>query len=222
MTADGSISDSAQPARASRKRVALRWGLWGVLSMPPTVLLHELGHFLVFWGLGFPGAALHYGSAGYSGSGDFSRAVMEDDLAAAAEVAPVWGVATATAMGLVATYLVVFACCWLCAKWKAHPLLIAMGYLSNARIGAALIALALPIFGVAARGRCDECWLERLTGIPLAVWVLPGVVSLVGAGIFLWKYFPRENRWVAVTAVTLGMGVGVAFWANVLGPLVLP
>ena len=77
MTADGSISDSAQPARASRKRVALRWGLWGVLSMPPTVLLHELGHFLVFWGLGFPGAALHYGSAGYSGSGDFSRAVME-------------------------------------------------------------------------------------------------------------------------------------------------
>ena len=54
MTADGSISDSAQPARASRKRVALRWGLWGVLSMPPTVLLHELGHFLVFWGLGFP------------------------------------------------------------------------------------------------------------------------------------------------------------------------
>ena len=48
---------------------------------------------------------------------------MEDDLAAAAEVAPVWGEATATAMGLVATYLVVFACCWLCAKWKAHPCL---------------------------------------------------------------------------------------------------
>ena len=222
MATDSASVEGSQSAPVSRKQVALRWGLWGVLSMPPTVLLHELGHFLVFWGLGFPGAALHYGSAGYSGSGDFFRAVIEDDLAAAAEVAPVWGVATALAMGLVATYLVVFACCWLCAKWKAHPLLIAMGYLSNVRIGVALIALALPIFGVAARGRCDECWLERLTGIPLAVWALPGVVSLVGAGIFLWKYFPRENRWVAVTGVTLGMGMGVVFWAGFLGPLVLP
>lgn len=69
---------------------------------------------------------------------------------------------------------------------------------------------------------CDECWLERITGIPLAVLALPGVVSLVWAGIFLWKYFPREHRWVAVTAVVLGMGTGVAVWGNLLGPLVLP
>ena len=222
MTADGSISDGAQPARASRKRVALRWWFWGAVSAPPTILVHELGHFLVFWGLGFPGAVLHYGSASFSGSDDFGRAVLEGDFAAAAEVAPVWGVTTMFAMGLVATYVVVLACCFLCAKWKAHPVLVAMGYLSNFRITAALGVLVLPIFGARIEAGCDECWLERITGIPLAVWALPGVVSLVGAGIFLWKYFPRENRWVAVTAVVLGMGMGVVFYAGFLGPLVLP
>ena len=41
----------------------------------------------------------------------------------------------------------------------------------------------------------------------------------MGAGIFLWKYFPRENRWVAVTAVVLGMGTGVGVWAGLPGAL---
>ena len=222
MATDSASVEGSQPAPVSRKQVALRWGLWGVLSMPPTVLLHELGHFLVFWGLGFPGAVLRYGSADYAASGDFGRAVLEGNLSAAAEAAPVWGVTTGLAMGLAATYVVVFACCTLCAKWKAHPVLVAMGYLSNFRITAALGVLVLPIFGVRIEAGCDECWLERITGIPLAVWAAPGVVSLVVAGIFLWKYFPRRNRWVPVTAVVLGMGMGVVFWAGFLGPLVLP
>ena len=184
----------------------MRWWLWGVISAPPTVLVHELGHFLVYWGLGFPGAVLRYGSAS-AGDG--------------ASVAPVWQ-ATALAMGLAATYVVVFACCTLCAKWKAHPVLVAMGYLSNVRITAALGVLVLPIFGVRIEAGCDECKLEGITGIPLAVWALPGVVSLVVASIFLWKYFPRRNRWVAVTALVLGMGMGVVLWAGFLGPLLLP
>lgn len=137
----GAANDDSRPAAAVRKQVGLRWWIWGAVSAPPTILLHELGHFLVYRGMGFPGAALHYGSAGYRGSGAFFRAVMEGDLAAAAESASVWGVATALAMGLVATYVVVFACCYLCAKWKPHPLLVAMGYLSNVRIVAALLVL---------------------------------------------------------------------------------
>ena len=121
MATESAIAESSPPGARSWKRVALRWWLWGALSVPPAALLHELGHFLVFWSLGLPGAALHYGSAGFNRSGVFFNAVMKGDLAAAAEVAPVWGVATALAMGLVATYAVVFACCTLCAKWKATP-----------------------------------------------------------------------------------------------------
>ncbi len=147
---------------------------------------------------------------------------MKGDLAAAAEVAPVWGVATALAMGLVATYAVVLACCTLCAKWKAHPLLVAMGYLSNLRIFAALIAVVLTLGGARVNAVCDECWLERITGIPLAVLALPGVISLVGAAIWLWRYFPRDHRRVAVGAMCLGIAMGLAFYAGFLGPLVLP
>ena len=222
MATDSTIVESFSPGARSWKRVALRWWLWGALSVPPAALLHELGHFLVFWSLGLPGAALHYGSAGFNRSGVFFNAVMKGDLAAAAEVAPVWGVATALAMGLVATYAVVLACCTLCAKWKAHPLLVAVGYLSNLRIFAALIAVALTLGGARVNAVCDECWLERITGIPLAVLALPGVISLVGAAIWLWRYFPRDHRRVAVGAMSLGIAMGLAFYASFLGPLLLP
>ena len=69
---------------------------------------------------------------------------------------------------------------------------------------------------------CDECWLERITGIPLAVLALPGVISLVGAAIWLWRYFPRDHRRVAVGAMCLGIAMGLAFYAGFLGPLILP
>ena len=222
MATERTIAESSPPGARSWKRVALRWWLWGALSVPPAALLHELGHFLVFWSLGLPGAALHYGSAGFNRSGVFFNAVMKGDLAAAAEVAPVWGVATALAMGLVATYAVVFACCTLCAKWKPHPLLVAMGYLSNLRIFAALIAVVLTLGGARVNAVCDECWLERITGIPLAVLALPGVISLVGAAIWLWRYFPRDHRRVAVGAMCLGIAMGLAFYGSFLGPLLLP
>ncbi|MDE2881996.1 MAG: hypothetical protein OXP70_09105 [Acidobacteriota bacterium] len=202
--------------------MAVRWWFWGMVSTPPAALFHEFGHFLVFWSLGLPGAALHHGSAGFTGLGDFFRAVREGDLAGAAEIAPVWGVALSLAMGLVATYVMVFACCCLCAKWRAHPLLVAMGYMSNLRILAALLAIGVRLIGVRASAGCDECWLERITGVPLAVWALPGVVSLVWAGIFLWKYFPRQHRWVAVTATGVGIGTGLGVWGGLLGPLLLP
>lgn len=222
MATDNAIGEGAQPRPSSRRQVALRWWFWGAVSTPPAAFLHEFGHFLVFWGLGLPGAALHYGSAGFTGLGDFFRAVREGDLAAAGEIAPVWVVVMSLSMGLVATYVVVFTCCYLCAKWKAHPLLVAMGYLSNLRIFAALLVLAVTLIGGRVNAGCDECWLERITGIPLAVWALPGVVSLVWAGSFLWKYFPQENRWIAVTAAGVGIGTGLGIWGGFLGPLLLP
>ena len=66
-------------------------------------------------------------------------------------------------MGLVATYSVVIACCCLCAKWRAHPLLVAVGYLSNLRIVGPMSIVLLEAFGASVRSGCDECVVSMLT-----------------------------------------------------------
>ena len=42
------------------------------------------------------------------------------------------------------------------------------------------------------------------------------------AAVWLWKHFPREHRWVALASIVVGKGMGAAFRANFLGPLLLP
>lgn len=213
---------SAEQAAAARRRTALRWGIAGVLAPPLTVLPHEMGHYLVYAWLGLPDATLHYGSATWTGSSAFWDAIRQGDHAAAAAIAPVSGVATGYAMGPVATYLVVLACCWLCAKWRPHPLLVAVGYLSNLRIVGPGSVVVLQILGYQVRSTCDECQLSALTGVPLGVLASIGLVSLIGAGIWLARYFPRRDRRIAVLSLALGFGLGSVVYAQLLGPLVLP
>ena len=59
-----------------------------MIAAPVAVLSHELGHFLTYWALDLAGATLHYSSASWSDSSTFHRFVLNGDIAAAAELAP--------------------------------------------------------------------------------------------------------------------------------------
>ncbi len=74
----------------------------GVIAAPVAVLSHELGHFLTYWALGLPGATLHYSSASCSDSSTFHRFVLSGDIAAEAELAPLWKGAAGLGMGATA------------------------------------------------------------------------------------------------------------------------
>ena len=118
----------------------------------------------------------------------------EGDLAGAAEIAPVWGVALSLSMGLAATCAVVFAMLLpVCKVEGAPPAWCRSGISPTSAFRPPCSCLVLPLFGASVNAGCDECWLRAdLPAFPLAVWALPGLVSLVWGGIFLWKYFPRR------------------------------
>ena len=203
-----------------RESIALRWGVGGLAAAPLSVLLHEFGHYLAYVALGLPGVTLHYASVSWTGSSELMRALMERDYAAAASIAPLSQVAVGMASGPVATYLVVAACCCLCAKWFPHPLFVAVGCLSNVRILGPLSVVVLQLLGT-VRSTCDECVLSALTGLPLALLVAPGLVSLVGAGWWLARYFPGGSRRLAAASMVAGFVVGTTVYGAYVGPLLL-
>ncbi len=215
-------STDACQEHPSRRRIALQWWLGGVVAAPVAVLSHELGHFLTFWALGLPGATLHYSSASWRDSDAFYRFVLSGDIAAAAELAPPWQAAAGLGMGLAATYAVVLAACLLCVKWRAHPAIVAIGYLSNIRIVAPVSIILLAAFGASVSSGCDECLLSLMTGVPLGVLTLLGIISLVASWWWLARYFPRGRRWTAVLSMCAGMLLGLVVYQSLLGPLLLP
>lgn len=207
--------------RVSRRAIALEWGFGGLLAAPFAILPHELGHYVVLLALGAPGLALHYSHVTWDLQ-EFWGAIRRADFAAADEIAPLWGVAAADAAGPLATYALVAACCWGCARWRPHPGLVAVALLAQARIVAGARHMAREAFGVSRPTNYDELRVAILTGIPVEVFVTFGLAVLLVSGAWLARRFPAGRRLAAAVAMLGGMGAGLFLYARVYGPWLLP
>ncbi len=203
-----------------RRTVALQWGLGGLLAAPFAVLPHELAHYLVLLVLGVPGLALHYSTVTWD-TQDFWEPIYRADFAAAAAVAPVWGVVVSDAVGPLVTYAIVAACCYGCGRWP-HPALVAVAFLAQFRIAAGVIHLVREALGMHRPTNYDELRVSLLTGIPVEAFVGFGVVVLLVSGVWLARCFPGGRRAVAVPSMMAGMAVSLYLYARVLGPWLLP
>ena len=206
---------------ASRRTVAVEWGLGGLLAAPFAVLPHELGHYVVLLALGVPGLALHYSTVTWDLQ-EFWEAIQRADFHAAAAVAPVWGVVISDAIGPLITYAIVAVCCYGCARWRPHPGLVAVALLAQVRIAAGVIHMVREALGAPRPTNYDELRVSILTGIPVEVFVTFGVVVLLVSGGWLARHFPAGRRLVSVFAMIAGMGAGMFLYARVLGPWLLP
>ena len=205
----------------SRLEVALRWGLGGLIAAPFAILPHEAGHYVVLLVLGVPDLALHHVAVTWDLQ-EFWEAIQRGDFDAAAAVAPVWAVALADAMGPLVTYAVVAGCCYGCARWRPHPALVAVAFLSQFRIRAGVRHLTREALGVDSPANYDELRVAILTGIPVELLVSFALLTLLVSGIWLAQFFPRGRRGTAVASMTGGMVVSLYLYAGVVGPWLLP
>lgn len=77
-------------AADSLRRTALRWFAGGLAAAPLGILPHEIGHYLVLLALGVPDLALHFVGVTWDLE-EFWAAVMREDYASAAAIAPLLG-----------------------------------------------------------------------------------------------------------------------------------
>lgn len=221
----GGIGSPAAGGRASAAptlpRTALRWFMAGLFAVPIAILPHEIGHYLVLLGLGVPELALHYAAVTWD-LREFWEAVLREDRASAAGVAPLWGVALSDAAGPLVTYGIVAACCCACAHWRAHPLLVAVGYVSQLRIWPGARHVFREMRGIESSANYDELRVAILTGIPVQILVGFALVVLVVTGLWLARCFPRERRVAAAVFMVAGTAAGVFVYFGHVGPWLLP
>ena len=213
----GSVSWSNEP---SALRTAATWAAWGALSFPLAVLLHELGHYLLYIAYDFRDPVLHYGSAGYANSEAFWRHLRAGDVAAAAAIVPPWQAGVATAAGLVSTYLTVAACVLL-ARRRPHPLIVGLGFVAPLRFLPSVIELVLALLGRNPRTGSDEEHVAAAWGIPEMPLHLLGVACLVAGWYLLFRAVPRSRR-RRVLPLIAGIIVGGVLYINLVGPWLLP
>ena len=213
------LGDGATPD--SRRALLIKWSLAGFAAGALAILPHELGHYLVYLAMDVPDLALHYETVTWD-SQEFWDAVRREDFAAAAAVAPVWGVALASAGGPLVTYAMVAACCYGCARWHPYPVLVTVGYLSPLRILVALGHGVRVLLGHDPAASYDEVRVAALTGIPVQLLVALGIIVIAISGVWLARYLPRGRRTVAVVSMLVGAVVSTGLYLGCVGPWLLP
>lgn len=153
---------------------------------------------------------------------EFWEAVLREDYETAAGVAPIWGVALSDAAGPLVTYGLVAACCCGCAYWRAHPLLVAVGYVSQLRIWPGARHVVFEMVGIESSAMYDELRVAVLTRIPVQILVGFALAVLLVTGIWLGRSLPRKRRVAACLSMAAGTAAGVFIYAGHVGPWLLP
>ena len=196
----------------------------GAIGFPIAVQLHEFGHFGAYVAFGFPDPTLRYASAGWSGSGEFTRLMRAGDVEAAAAIVEPWQHAIGSAAGPIVTYLTVIACVLAVRRYGPGPLslFLAVGLVAPLRWLIAIPILALKLTGERRLSNVDEGALAMVSGIPESLLLIPGLVCLVAGYWFLVRAIPVGKRIRTLTPTLAGVVLGGAVWAQWLGPLLLP
>jgi len=186
----------------------IAWFAAAVAAVPLTILTHELGHFLAGRAFNHPAVALHYASV----SSDAVKAGF-----------PPWQLATVAAAGPLVTIVTVLACCFLATRYRARPLIIALGLFAPVKFSVGLVFIYYWLTGVRnSTPNFDEFNVAKHAGIS------PLIPSLIGAAVLLVGWFwlvrsiPGTERVRALAALIAGMVAGLALYGRFVGPLLLP
>lgn len=203
-------------------RHALKWIGASAIAVPVAVLLHELGHLLAYVIFGFQGTELHYSSSTYSLEKTFWQQVYRGNLPAAASMIPLWKVGLATAAGIFITCAVTFVCWFFVAKKSPHPLVVALGIFSPVRFLSGIPTLLVWLSGKPVRAGTDEAHLAALTGIPVVLLIIAGVLFLLLAWVWLVRRIPKRQRRISLGGLVLGLAAGGILYFRLAGPWLLP
>jgi hypothetical protein len=220
MSSVAAISHSVRITSAWR--LAATWIGASVIAVPLGVLLHELGHFVVYWAFGFQGIALHYASATHTVEKTFWELVYNGKVGPAASLLPLWKVGLGTTVGILLTYVVTIACCIFAARKTPHPLVIALGIFAPVRFLSGLPTIVTILSGKTVWAQTDEAHLAVLTGIPLLLLNFAGLLVLVLAWIWLLRKIPKDHRWLSLASLVSGLALGMFVYFWLLGPRLLP
>ena len=220
----------ARPPGSAVKTAHLRDGSWwagmvgGAIAFPIAVLLHELAHFGAYAAFGFPDPVLRYASAGWSGSGEFTRLFRAGDVEAAAAIAEPWKEAVGAAAGPLVSYLVIIACVLAIRRFGPGPfsLVLGVGLVTPLRWLIAIPILALKLTGERRTSNTDEGWVAMITGIPESLLFILGLACLLLGYWFLVTAIPRDRRLRVLVPTSAGLVLGGLLWAQWLGPMLLP
>lgn len=175
----------------------------GIITLPFSIIIHELGHFITYYFFGASEVKLHA----------FSVSANKESLSSLQ-------IAIASIIGPIITYFtVVFAYFFIQKKYHPFWIILALGGLIGRLVN--FIYIYFRLAGYKPNPNFDEFNFSKSLGIePLFLSTITAILFLTIYTIFLKKAW-KENRLSEIGLIILSLISGVVVW-NFVGGLILP
>ncbi|WP_143960295.1 hypothetical protein [Litoribacter populi] len=185
---------------------------WPIIFVPITIMLHEMGHYIIGFMFQFPNLQLHYGSV--------SHTATELDF-------PPWQLALQASAGPLITILIASLPCYFATKREQNIFLISLGIVAPIRflIGSVYLFWIVIIFfsgGSMGASNFDEYNVASLTTIPLAFILIVETIFMLWTWWFLGNRIHKKGRIIFIASIIAGTSLGISLWLNIVGPILLP
>lgn len=199
-------------------KTVAEWFGAGLVSVPVTALLHELGHYAAAELLGWSDIAFHYSSVTLISGGPI----------VATPIHAAWKVAIIEIAGPAVSLAIIYIAASLSYRSSLHiagaalSLAAAVRFVFPLATGGILLLRAMARNRAAFHPNLDEFYFAENWGIPPFLVLLSSVLA-AGFGVFFMirSLWDREliSRFVSVV---LGIAAGFAIYSGFLGPRLLP
>ena len=213
------MENTTEPSGKVRFKLSLRQVALVTAIAPLGILLHEVGHFLAYWALGYD-ASLHATYAGVPNAKIFWQAMSKGDLDAARGIMDIQHAALGTGSAICVSYLMIVVGV-LGVRRFAHEGLSRVAFCGLALTASVRFLLISMFFPFGFMTLADEAKLAMAIGIPAAIPVFVGFLFMLLAFIGSFRFLPTENRVSDFGNALIGVIVGnIAY--GILGPIILP
>lgn len=188
----------------------VHWAAWPLVVSPAMILLHELGHLLAGFVLGFPDPTLHFSSVSH---GDISRR-------------PDWQFGIFGLAGPVVSAVFVVSGIGLSLRYPRMRLGYALAVTAVSRFFVGVPYTVANLIVLASGRRLQPPAFDEYKAGEALGWsgnLTLGVTAAMVFAVFIWLIFalPKGERAAAWPGLVLGTAAGWALWFG-LGPLLLP
>lgn len=187
-------------------------------------MIHEMGHLLVGFGLGFHQLRLHYESVSYAGQDAFWQMIQAGNWAGAAAMTPFWKVAALEIAGPLTSLATVLIAGFYVRRYWLAAVIGTIGIFRFIAPAAFLLVnhrLARQGLPPMQHWGMDEFDFWLLTGISVkSVFIVEAGVIIAGLAL-IEKRITKGIRLSASLATFFGMWLGVTLWYR-FGPRLLP
>lgn len=199
--------------------IRLSSGLWlfgiAFLSVPVSILLHELGHYGAYRAFGFDSPAMHYASSGFPGDSEFWSQLQAGNQKEAMRIAGITQMGISAMLGLLVSYAIVVIGIWSYVRFRFTE------GLCFAASSAARFPLVAILF-ILGKQHHDEAHVEQALGIPEVFLFLIGIGCTIASTLLAAYLLSRQNAAWQILPIIAGVVVGTICWMNGVGAFFIP